>query len=253
MKPMLLSLRCCCLTLLTLSTAHAGLGDFFDKLKDSIKQDDSDTPAAASSTTQDMVVAGLKQALDQGVNKAVATLGRDNGFLNDPSVRIPMPDSLSKVEKGLRKIGKDKYADQFISTMNRAAEQAVPKTTDILIQAIKAMTLQDALGILKGDQDAATQYFKRTSGPHLQQAIKPLVTEATDSVGLTQSYKKMIGKAGFLANYVDKDSLDIDQYITDKAVDGLFVKIAEEEKLIRENPAARTTELLQNVFGDLMK
>ena len=244
---------CTLVSLFTLGSAQAGLGDFFDKLKDSVKQDEPATTASDSSGgNQELIVSGLKQALNKGVDKAVTTLGKNDGFLQDASVKILMPDSLSKVERGLRKIGKDKYADQFITTMNRAAEKAVPKTTDILVSAVRQMTLQDAMGILKGEPDAATQYFKRTSAGHLQQAIKPIVSDATDSVGVTRSYKKMISKAGFLASYIDEDSLDIDQYVTDKAIDGLFVKIAEEEKLIRENPAERTTEILRSVFGDLL-
>ena len=133
--------------------------------------------------------------------------------------------------------------------MNQAAEKAVPKTIDILIAAVKAMTIKDALNILNGKQDAATQYFKRTSSPHLRGAIKPIVQKATGSVGLTRSYKNMMAKAGFMAKYADKDSLDIDQYITDKTIDGLFNKIAVEEKRIRDNPVARTTDILKQVFG----
>lgn len=160
-----------------------------------------------------------------------------------------MPKTLKKVDKGLRKIGREKYADRFILTMNRAAEKAVPQTMTILLNAIKAMSLNDALAILNGEQDAATQYFRRSSSQQLRGAIKPLVTDATNAVGLTENYKKMISKAGFLASYIDQDSLDIDQYITDKTLDGLFIKIANEEKRIRSNPVARTTDLLREVFG----
>lgn len=231
--------------------AQAGFKDYFNDLKQSIKGDAGKT--SNSSLTEETIVAGLKQALNQGVEQSVKQLGKDNGFLGDASVKILMPKTLRKVEKGLRKVGQDEVADDFINTMNHAAEQAVPKTMDILVQAVKDMTLKDAINILNGEPDAATQYFKRTSSSHLSNAIKPIVQTATNSVGVTDSYKKMINKAGFLAKYVDKDSLDIDQYITDKTIDGLFTKIAVEEKRIREDPVARTTDLLKDVFGSLTK
>lgn len=231
--------------------AHAGLQDYLNNIKQSINT--GKDPGSNTSLSEETVVAGLKQALNQGVDQSIRQLGKENGFLGDASVKIPMPKTLSKVETGLRKAGQGKLADNFINTMNHAAEQAVPLTTDILIQAVKDMTVKDAMNILKGEPDAATQYFKRTSTPQLRTAIKPIVQKATASVGVTDSYKKMIGKAGYLAKYIDKDSLDIDQYITDKAVDGLFVKIAVEEKRIREDPVARTTDLLRNVFGSIKK
>lgn len=231
--------------------AQAGLLDYLKDIKQSVS---NQTPAGTrSSLSEATVVDGLKQALNQGIDKSVRQLGRENGFLGDASVKIPMPGTLSKVESGLRKIGQDKVADNFINTLNHAAEQAVPKTTDILIQAVKNMTLKDAMNILKGEPDAATQYFKRTSSPGLRTAIKPIVQSATSSVGVTDSYKKMISKAGYLAKFVDPNSLDIDEYITEKAIDGLFVKIAVEEKRIREDPVARTTDVLKNVFGSLVK
>ncbi len=231
--------------------SQAGWKDYFNDIKQNIKGESD--KSSGSSLSEETIVSALKQALTQGVEQSVKQLGKDNGFLGDASVKILMPRTLSKVEKGLRKVGQDEVADDFIGAMNHAAEQAMPKTTDILIKAVKDMTLKDAVKILKGEPDAATQYFKRTSSSHLSSAIKPIVQTATNSVGVTDSYKKMINKAGFLAKYVDKDSLDIDQYITDKAVDGLFTKIAVEEKRIREDPVARTTDLLKDVFGSLTK
>ncbi|MDH5766590.1 MAG: DUF4197 domain-containing protein [Gammaproteobacteria bacterium] len=226
----------------------AGWGDFVNDVKQTIKEK---TGADTSSNLSDeTIVKGLKQALNQGVDKSVRQLGKANGFLKDPQVKIPMPKSLKKVDKGLRKMGQEKVADKFISTMNHAAEKAVPGTVDILVGAVKAMTVKDAVNILKGDDDAATQYFKRTSTPKLRVAIKPVVQKSTSSVGLTDSYKKMISKAGFLSKYIDHDSLDIDQYITDRAIDGLFIKIALEEKRIRQDPVARTTDILKQVFGN---
>lgn len=226
----------------------AGWKDFYNEVKETVKEKSADQPS--SSLSNETIVKGLKQALSQGVDKSVKQLGQKNGFLNDPSVKIPMPRSLKKVDKGLRKIGQDKLADNFINTMNHAAEEAVPETVDILVTAVKDMSLKDAVNILNGEDDAATQYFKRHSTPHLRVAIKPVIQKATDSVGVTDSYKKMVNRAGFLSKYIDKDSLDIDQYVTDKTINGLFVKIALEEKRIRKDPVARTTDILKQVFSN---
>ncbi|MCW9013468.1 MAG: DUF4197 domain-containing protein [Gammaproteobacteria bacterium] len=229
--------------------SQAGWRDYLNDLKESVKEETVNN--SHSSLSEDVIVDGLKQALNQGVDKAIKQLGKENGFLGDAAVKIPMPETLKKVEKGLRKLGQQKTADRFVNTMNRAAEQAVPKTTDIFISALKNMSLTDAINILNGKDDAATQYFRRTSAAHLHDAIHPVVKQATNAVGVTESYKKMIKKAGFMAKYIDKDSLDIDRYVTDKAIDGLFIKIADEEKRIRQQPLARTTDLLKDVFGSI--
>lgn len=233
------------LTLICLpGLSQAGWRDYLNDFKKSVKEE-----VPSSVLTEDKIAEGLKQALDQGIRQSVNQLGTKNGFLGDASVKIPMPQSLKKLDKGLRKVGQEKVADKFVNTMNHAAEKAVPGTSEILVQAVKSMTLEDAAKILNGKPDAATQYFKRTSQSRLRSVIKPLVSDATDSVGLTDTYKRMMKKAGFMAKYVDKDSLDIDQYITNKTIDGLFIKIAIEEKRIRKDPVARTTELLKEVFG----
>jgi len=227
--------------------SQAGWDDFVSDFKKSVKEKAG--ASTGSSLSEEKIIAGLKQALNQGVEKSVKQLGASNGFLNDASVKIPMPRSLKKLDRGLRKIGQKKVADQFINTMNHAAEQAVPETIDILMSAVKSMTLQDGVKILNGENDAATQYFKGKYLSQLRTIIKPIVHRATNKVGVTDAYKKMINNAGFLARYLDEDSLDIDQYITNKAINGLFVKIAVEERRIREDPVARTTDLLKEVFG----
>lgn len=241
------------LLLISPLSSQAGWKDSIKELKDNAKESINDVKLSSKEThppDEKTIVKGLKQALHQGVEKSIEQLGKKNGFLHDASVKIPMPKTLKKVDKGLRKLGQDKYADRFINTMNHAAEEAVPKTIDILLEALKAMTLKDAVNILKGEPDAATQYFKRTSSSSLRKTIKPIVVKATSAVGLTDVYKKMMKKAGYLAKYVDQDSLDIDQYITNKAIDGLFLKIAVEEKRIRKDPVARTTDILKEVFGN---
>jgi hypothetical protein len=203
----------------------------------------------AGALSQTEMVSGLKEALGVGVERAIKLLGRDGGFLRDGAVKIPLPGVLGKVESGLRAMGQGALADEFITTMNRAAERAVPEAASIFGDTIRDMTLQDAQGILQGPDDAATRYFRQQSGERLTQALRPIVEQATAGAGVTSAYKKMIGKAGFLASLVDQRQLDLDSYVTDKALDGLFLKLAAEEKQIRENPLARSTDLLKKVFS----
>lgn len=210
-------------------------------------------PSAASLLTQDEVARGLKQALGKGVENAIALLGKPDGFLKDGSVKIPMPETLQKVERTLRTLRQDKLADEFVTTLNRAAEQAVPQAVEVLGDAVKQMTMADALAILKGTNQAATAYFRRTSETNLFQRFRPIVESATEKVGVTRAYKQMTDKAsvgGFSAtSLLGADAGDLDGYVTRKALDGLFAKIGEEEQRIRENPIARTTDLLKKVFG----
>ncbi len=204
---------------------------------------------AASALSQDQVSAGLKEALEVGVDKAIGYLGQDGGFLNDAQVKIPLPSMLQQLETGLRAMGKGDLADEFVATMNHAAEQAVPKTAEIFGDAIGKMTMEDARAILDGPDDAATQYFRQNSGEQLSAAILPVVEQATEKAGVTSAYKQLVAGSGVLGNFMDTSSLDLDRYVTDKALDGLFVKLAQEEKLIRQNPVARSTDLLRQVFG----
>ncbi|MDZ7751083.1 MAG: DUF4197 domain-containing protein [Gammaproteobacteria bacterium] len=234
-----------------LPAAHADWRDLLKKAEDTVKGATGDSGGSAATALSSTEVAkGLKQALDVGIQRAIEYLGREGGFLDDAAVRIPMPKPLQPVESTLRRFGQDELADDFVETMNRAAERAVPETLDIFRDSVQAMTLDDAREILNGPDDAATQYLRRSSGERIQQAIRPLVEEATDKAGVTSAYKRMAGQAGsMLSGYMDTGSLDLDQHVTAKAVDGLFLKLAEEEQRIRENPAARSTELLKKVFG----
>lgn len=238
-------------------TAQAGL---FDQLKSALTN--SNAATAVSSLPQAEIAGGLKEALSRGVSNAVASLGRNDGFLTNLNVKIPMPEKLQTVEKGLRLAGQNQMADDFVGSMNHAAEQAVPVAAGVFGDAIKQMSIEDARGILAGPDDAATQYFKRTTQTNLFAMFHPIVQKATDSVGVTAKYKAMMGKftsantlGGFLGNnnLVNLDAADIDTYVTDKALDGLFKLVADEEKSIRANPAARTSDLLQKVFGSAAK
>jgi len=233
--------------------AYAGWGDFLGDLLKDKKETTQSQPSTTSAvtealSTQDMNGAIL-DALSVGVQRAIKLLGQDGGYLNDAKVRIPMPDSLQKIESVMRRFGQDKYADNFITAMNSAAEQAVPKTTEIFLDTIKGMSLTDAKKLLNGPDDAATSYFKEKTSGQLEQVISPIVGKSMDDVGVTKSYKKLVSKADFLGDYVDKDSLDLDAFVTRKTMDGLFLKLAEEEAKIRKDPVARSTDLLKKVFS----
>ncbi len=195
---------------------------------------------------------GLKEALNKGVRFAVDSLGKQDGYLGDARVRIPLPRSLQKVERGLRVAGQGRAVDEFVVSMNRAAEQAVPVAIDVFVDAISQMTFDDARNILfSGRDDSATEFFRRTSEDELRRLFRPIAEDFTQSVGVTQKYKSMIGKYGFAASILGQDATDIDGYVTEKALDGLFLLIADEERKIRRNPVGRTTDLLRRVFGVL--
>lgn len=192
----------------------------------------------------------LRQALSQGATAAVASLGRPDGFLGNPKVKIPLPESLQKAEKLMRKLGMGKRADELITTMNRAAEAAVPEAKELLVNAVKQMTLQDAKAILTGGDDSATQYFKRTTSAPLTEKFLPIVRKATEKVKLAEKYNRYAKQAAKLGLLDEKDA-SLEDYVTQKALDGLFFMIAEEERAIRKNPLGQASSLLQKVFGAL--
>ena len=194
--------------------------------------------------------AGVKEALAKGADFAVASLGRDNGFLGNSQVRIPLPGYLQKAEKGLRMFGLGKQADELVNTMNHAAENAVAEARPILSESIRKMSVQDAKGILTGGDDSVTQYFKRTSTAQLAQKFTPIVKAETKKLQLAEQYNSFAGKAAS-AGLIDQKDADIDSYVTQKAMDGLFLMIAEEEKKLRANPIGAGSDLLKKVFGAL--
>jgi hypothetical protein len=195
---------------------------------------------------------GLRETLSRGAEMAVSQLGKPNGFMGDARVKIPLPESLRTAEKMMRKLGMKKQADELIETMNRAAESAVVEARPILINAVKNMSFDDARAILTGGDDAATQYFKRaTSGP-IGEKFLPIVKQATAKVQLADKYNQYAGKAAKFGLLDAKDA-DLDAYVTQKALDGLFLLIAEQEKSIRKDPIGTGSKLLQTVFGALGK
>lgn len=194
--------------------------------------------------------AGVKEALAKGADYAVSSLGVNNGFLGNSKVKIPLPGYLSKAESALRMFGMGKQADQLVETMNHAAENAVAEAKPILVDSIKKMSVQDAKGILTGGEDSVTQYFKRTSTDQLTNKFMPIVKASTQKLQLAEQYNKFAGKAA-ASGLIDKKDADLDGYVTQKAMDGLFLMIAEEEKKLRSNPVAAGSALLQKVFGAL--
>jgi hypothetical protein len=250
------------LTLFCFVPVHAN-ANWLDALKKTLE--DAKAPSATSPSvpslstavgaamSEEDVVKGLKEALSKGTQQAIASLGKEGGFLNNLDVRIPLPNELARIEKLLRQLGQDKYADQFVASLNQAAEKAVPEAATIFADSISQMTLADAKSILKGPDDAATQYFRKTSEAKLKERFLPIVQNATNNAGVTAAYKKLMQKAGPAAQFMGAGATDIDGYVQTKAVDALFKMIAAEEKRIRQDPVARTTDLLKKVFGSLAK
>jgi Protein of unknown function (DUF4197) len=197
-------------------------------------------------------VSGLKDALAQGSAAAVSKLGVENGFLGNDKVRIPLPDALKRMEGGLRLLGMQKQADDLVIAMNRAAEQAVPQAKVLLISAIRKMSVQDAKGILTGGDTAATEYFRKTTSSQLAAKFLPIVTKATAKVGLAQKYNLLAGRGAQLG-LVDAKQAKIENYVTQKTLDGLFLMIAEQEKAIRRDPAGSATGMAKKVFGLLRR
>jgi len=193
---------------------------------------------------------GLKTALDQAARLAIDRLGKPDGFLSDAEVRIPLPGKLAKAHKTLKALGLGPQADALVTAMNRAAEAAVPEARALFADSIRKMTVQDAVGILTGPDDAATQYFRRTMSEPLAQRFRPIVTRETQKVQLAQRYDKLAGKASGMG-LIGKEEASLDAYVTQKALDGLFLKMAKEEAAIRANPLGQSSAILKKVFGAL--
>ncbi|MDA0197046.1 MAG: DUF4197 domain-containing protein [Bacteroidetes bacterium] len=197
--------------------------------------------------TKEEVASGLKEALEKGTNKGTDQASKADGYFKNPTIKILFPPDAQKVETKLRQVGMGKDVDRFILSLNRAAEKAAIEAKPIFISAIKSMTIQDAFGILKGDNDAATQYLNRTTSDQLYSKFKPIIRIALDAVDATKYYGDLISAYNKIP-FVDKMNPDLDDYATNKSIDGLFTLIAMEEANIRQNPGARTTDLLKKVF-----
>lgn len=207
-----------------------------------------------SSLSQEEIVKGLKEALDLGAKEAVQMASKEGGFLNNPEIRIPLPSKVQTIASVLEKVGYGDKVQAFQVSMNRAAEQAAAKALPIFTQAIKDMTFDDAVKIWKGGDTAATQYFQEKTSDSLYQAFKPVIHDAMQKEAVTKKYQDMVNVSSVktMASMVGTN-LDLDDYVTRGTLKGLFTLLAQEEKKIRENPAAQTTDLLKKVFGSLSK
>jgi hypothetical protein len=198
--------------------------------------------------SESRVADGLKEALRIGTDHAVLRTGKKDGYFGNSLIKILLPDSIQTVEQGLRLAGFGPQVDEFVLSMNRAAEKAAPKAKEIFVDAIASMTIDDAVKILNGGDTSATDFFKRKTSKSLYKEFRPIVDNTMNQVGTVQKYNEVLGGANKLP-FMKAGTLDVGDYVTDKALDGLFLIVAEEERNIRKNPAARVTDLLKDVFG----
>jgi len=202
----------------------------------------------ASSLDPKTAADGLKEALGVSTTRSVDFLGRPDGYLRNLDVKIPMPEKLHVIDRSLRTIGRGNLVDEFVTSMNRAAEAAAPLARNVFLDTIKQMTFQDAMTIVRGKNHEATDYLRTNAGPKLDTLFRPIVGQQLDKVGTTRTFDSMMGRASTLP-LVGKSAFDLNAYVTGKALDGLFLMIGREEEKIRKDPLARTTDLLKMVFG----
>ncbi|MDD5010451.1 MAG: DUF4197 domain-containing protein [Syntrophorhabdaceae bacterium] len=205
--------------------------------------------AGGSSSDEATTASGLKEALSIGTGNAVTAVSKSDGYFMNQLIKILLPKNIQTAADVLGKLGYQKQVDDFILSMNRAAENAAPKARKFFVDAIKEMTFDDAVKILRGSDTSATEYFKSKTFDKIYAAFKPPVSESMNKVGVTRSYKEMTGKYTSSVPFGNMESVDLDHYVTTKTLDGLFFMVGQEEKKIRTNPAARTTDLLRQVFG----
>jgi hypothetical protein len=241
---------------LTLLSGGIAGADLMDKVKALTGKKDQKSPAGApaqgsgqgAGLDKETVAAGLKESLTVGSQNAVKMVSQADGYFKNPAIKIPLPEKVQKVEKPLRKIGLSKQVDEFVLTMNRAAEKAAPVAKDIFVGSVKEMTILDAIQILQGGDTAATDYMRSKTYEKLYGAFKPTVSKAVMDVGVTKAYQQLVDKAK-QSKLIKDESLDLDHHVTSKALDGLFYMLAQEEKKIRKDPVAQVTDLLKKVFG----
>jgi hypothetical protein len=204
-------------------------------------------PAWAAPTSTEAAM-GLRAALERGAVSAVELLGRPDGFLGNPQVRIPLPPALEQAAGVLKLMGQQRRVDELVTAMNRAAEAAVPEAKTLLLEAVRTMSVQDALDIVRGGDTSVTEFFAGRTRQPLTQRFLPIVTRATEKVSLAQSYNELVGRAGAMG-LVRAEDANLERHVTAKAVDGLFFMIGEEERRIRRDPVGTGSAILQKVFG----
>lgn len=237
-------------TLFLLVTAVPANADWKQFLNDFSKAGSSALGSQqGAELSPDTIVNGLKEALEVGTKKAVEKVSQEGGYLNNPQIRIPLPPRVQQAAGLMRQLGLNKMADDFEQSINLAAEKAAPQATSIMIDAIKKMTIDDARNILNGENDAATRFFEDKTRNKLAGLFEPIIDSSLNEVGATRYYNQLDDKVSSLPVVGQDLNMDLPDYVTAQALDGLFVMIAEEEQKIRNNPAARTSEILQQVFG----
>ncbi|MCB8964479.1 MAG: DUF4197 domain-containing protein [Bacteroidales bacterium] len=209
-------------------------------------------PTGDKPLTTAEITEGLKEALKVGAKNSTGLASQTDGFFKNPQLFIPFPPEAEKVKNTLVKAGFTKQVDEFTMTLNRAAEKATEKALPIFVSAITQMTISDAVGILKGNDNAATEYLRRTTSAQLQSAFKPIARDAISTVNLTSYWEPLANTYNKLTILTGGKAVNpnLEDYVTQKAIDGLFILIAKEEKSIRENPAARVTDILKRVFAN---
>ena len=228
------------LTILLLPVITSATG--WESIVDSVKN-------AIGGSGSDEIANGLKEALRIGSGNAVSNVSAVNGYLGNPDIKIPLPESVEKVEKALRLVGYGDELDEFEVSMNRAAEAAAPQAKELFWDAVAEMQFEDAKKILNGRENEATLYFKDKTYSRLQEIFKPIVSDSMGNVGVTRQFQDLNQQVSQLP-FTDQLAFDLDQYVTDKGLDGLFHMLALEEKKIRQDPAARVTDLLKKVFAN---
>ena len=224
--------------------SYAGWGDFLKDIQKTLG-----TKSTSGGLSQDKIGNGLKEALKIGAENAVKKVSALDGYYGNPEIRIPLPDSVLKVEKVIRTFGYGSQIDAFAESMNRAAEKAAPAARDLFWETVKGMTFEDATKILKGRDNEATLYLKDKTWDKLLEKFKPIVDQAMGSVGVTKQYQDLETKVRNIPVIGQSLGVDIDNYVSEKALKGLFLMLEKEEKKIREDPASRVTDLLKEVFG----
>lgn len=230
-------------------SAQADWSDMLNDLKQAGKTLMPGEETSSTSLDTDTIISGLKEALSVGSKRAIDTISQTDGYLANPKIHIPLPPQVEKVGGMMRQFGMGGLADEFETSMNRAAEEAAPEATNIMIDAIKNMSIDDAKNILNGPDDAATQYFREQTSGRLTELFRPSIEDSLDQVGSTRYYNQLSDQVSSVPVVGENLNVNLPDYVTGKALDGLFTMLASEEKKIRENPAARTTELLKTVFS----